>query len=159
MQVSDQAGNIAKARTLIFVDPFNTIRVSDDVTVQVEPGVTRGSVLWVDNATPLQLEWRGVFSNMQHVNSHFLTEVLQMGGVLDDTRPGDGEMIKKLGRGGVGYRVVSATSNLSDTGVCDWLNRTIFVAINKQWNTTRPSLATEVQFVCCHKVLAVCVVT
>ena len=90
MQVSDQAGNIAKARTLIFVDPFNTIRVSDDVTVQVEPGVTRGSVLWVGNATALQLNWAGVFSNTQHLENHFLSAVIPLNSVLDDANAEDG---------------------------------------------------------------------
>ena len=91
MLVSDEAGNQAKARTLIFVDPHNSIQVSNDVSVRVTPGVTRGNILWVDNSTSLTLNWDRVFSNENHVRSNYLVAVHGMGNTLDDTRSEDGE--------------------------------------------------------------------
>ena len=92
MLISDGVGNQAKARTLIFVDPSNTIEVSRDVTVRVSQGVTRGNVIWVDDSTSLTLNWVGVFSNPTHVRSNYLAEVDEMEDTLEDTRADDGKV-------------------------------------------------------------------
>ena len=92
MLISDEVGNQAKARTLIFVDPSNTVEISRDVTVQVNQGVTRGNVLWVDDSNSLTLDWGGVFSNPTHVRSNYLAEVAEMEDTLEDTRTDDGKV-------------------------------------------------------------------
>ena len=90
MLVSDKAGNQAKARTIIFVDPHNTIQLSRDATVAVNPGVTRGNRLYVETYGDISLDWSGVFSNDHHVSSHYLAEVEEMRGAFDDVRANEG---------------------------------------------------------------------
>ena len=90
MRVSDKVGNEGKARNIIFFDPINRIRISDDVTTRVSPGITSGRVMWVGESGELNLDWGGVFSNQAHVNSNYLSEAARLQDAAIDDIQGPG---------------------------------------------------------------------
>ena len=90
MDVADVADNKARARTVFFLDPLNNIEISDNREVIVQQGVASDTGIWIADTGQLDIEWTGVFANLQHVRNNYMKPVEQIYNTLDDTRADDG---------------------------------------------------------------------
>ena len=90
MDVADVAGNIARARTVFFLDPLNNIEISENREVIVQQGVTSDTGTWIADTGQLDIDWTGVFANLHHVRNNYMKPVQQLYNTLDDTRADDG---------------------------------------------------------------------
>ena len=90
MKVVDVIGNIARVRTVFFLDPLNNIEISEDDEVTVQQGVASDMGTWIADTGQLDFDWTDVFANPHHVRNNYMKPVAELHDTLDDTRADDG---------------------------------------------------------------------
>ena len=86
LEVFDNAGNIAKSRSVLLFDDVNKVEKQSDFPITVTNAEKWESAFWLTQTNvAMTVNWGQRYINKFHYNNKLLHEVKPMAGVLDDT--------------------------------------------------------------------------
>ena len=98
MSITDNAGNTARARTLLIADQVNHVEKGDlsSIRVNYEPMTDLG-IYWIPSTGDTTVQWATLFMNMYHMDNHYLAEVKDEVSIdLDDDSDAYGKFTEEI---------------------------------------------------------------